>query len=255
MKAQTKQESHPAKENKDKHTNRLVVVIFVLVGLVMSLTVKSFATQDIQPLRSFVDIRSISGQENEVDNLKVRNQELNERINQQRAQLAVYQAAAAGMDEGADPAAQLAAYLDEEARKYATAAGSTPVTGPGIRITLADSEQEISQGEDPNKYLVHNSDILAILNELRAAGAESIAINGYRVTSRSTIDCGGAVINVDGQISSHPFVIEAIGEPEAMYIYLNSDESIIRLLKYWQIKVNIEKSEFINLPASPLATE
>lgn len=253
MKVQTKKENLQAANT--PRANPLVVVIFILVGLVMSLTIKSFATQDIQPLRSFVDLRTINNQENNVDNLKVRNQELSERLRQQQAQLSVYQAAASESETEVDPVEQLATYLDAESKKYAVTAGSTSVSGPGIKITLADSEQEIGQGEDPNKYLVHNSDILAILNELRAAGAESIAINGYRVTSRSTIDCGGAVINVDGQISSHPFVIEAIGDPEAMYIYLNSDESIIRLLKYWQIKVNIEKSEFLELLASPLAAK
>ncbi|MFR2407181.1 MAG: DUF881 domain-containing protein, partial [Eubacterium callanderi] len=94
------------------------------------------------------------------------------------------------------------------------------------------------------------SDVLAVINELKAAGAEGIQLNKMRVTSSSNIDCGGAVINVDDEISSPPFVIEAIGDPESMYIYLNSDESVIQLLKYWEIKVNIEKSEYLLLNKS-----
>ncbi|MEG2651847.1 MAG: DUF881 domain-containing protein, partial [Eubacterium sp.] len=65
-----------------------------------------------------------------------------------------------------------------------------------------------------------------------------------------TVNCGGAVINVDGNLSTPPFVIEAIGDSEKLSLYLNSDESVIQILKYSEIKVNIEKSESLYLDKS-----
>ena len=40
-------------------------------------------------------------------------------------------------------------------------------------------------------YIVHDSDLLEVVNELRAAGAEAVAINGVRIIGSSRISCGG----------------------------------------------------------------
>ncbi|MFA7077189.1 MAG: DUF881 domain-containing protein, partial [Syntrophomonas sp.] len=91
---------------------------------------------------------------------------------------------------------QLTADLQGELRKANMAAGLTPVTGPGIIVTLNDSLHVVQPGEDPNAYIVHDTDILTIVNEIKASGAEAIAVNGQRITAMSEIRCAGTTILV-----------------------------------------------------------
>ena len=47
-------------------------------------------------------------------------------------------------------------------------AGLTDVTGPGVIITINDSKIPVKDNENPNLYLIHDEDLLRVLNELRA---------------------------------------------------------------------------------------
>ncbi|MDO4288889.1 MAG: DUF881 domain-containing protein [Eubacterium sp.] len=236
---------------KGRYKNVFIIGVFFLVGVFMAVAVKNIATRNIPAQREFFNAKTLYNQDLMADNLKNKNAELENKIASEQEHLRMHQDAeaslASGGQEGSD---NLEAYLDEKIESYQIFDGSIPIEGPGVRITLSDSDKVVEAGENPNKYLVHNSDILAVINELKAAGAEGIQINNIRLTSKSNIDCGGAVINVDDEISSHPFVIEAVGDADSMYTYLNSEESVIQLLKYWEIKVNIEKSEYLLLNKS-----
>ena len=86
--------------------------------------------------------------------------------------------------------------------------------------------------------IVHFSDILGIVNELKNAGAEAISINDQRIVSTTSITCEGNVINVNGEKTSSPFVIKAIGSS----IYMNSaltraGGTVENLNRYIQISV------------------
>ena len=56
-------------------------------------------------------------------------------------------------------------------------AGLLAVDGPGVVVTIDDSKRQTKTGENPNLYLIHDDDILKVINELWAAGAEVISIN------------------------------------------------------------------------------
>ena len=75
------------------------------------------------------------------------------------------------------------------------ASGQTAVKGPGVIVTLDDSKKMV-KNDDPNLYLIHDEDMLKVINELRAAGAEAISINGQRLTGNSEIRCAGPTISV-----------------------------------------------------------
>ena len=94
--------------------------------------------------------------------------------------------------------------------------GLTEVTGPGIVFTVSDSDIDPNTVIDSSKLLVHDSDILKIVNELKNAGAEAISINGQRIILTTSIICGGNIINVNGERIGSPFEIKAIGSPEAL---------------------------------------
>jgi uncharacterized protein YlxW (UPF0749 family) len=124
----------------------------------------------------------------------------------------------------------------------------TAVKGPGIIMTLNDSKQEVSEGEDIAWYLIHDIDILEIVNELRIAGAEAISINGERVTSTTSIRCGGPTINIDGKRHAVPFVIEAIGDPKVLEASAIAPESYIELyMEFSGIEVEIQKVENLTI--------
>ena len=69
---------------------------------------------------------------------------------------------------------------DAEVERLNLLAGVTEVYGPGLEIVLDDSTKNQKVGENPNLYIVHDEDLLRILNELRAAGAEAISVNEQR---------------------------------------------------------------------------
>lgn len=107
--------------------------------------------------------------------------------------------------------------LEEELNKNNILLGQTEVTGPGVIITITDAtinQNTINPLLDPYNLVVHDVDILEIVNELKNAGAEAIDVNGQRIVNNTEISCDGNVITVNGEKVASPFVISAIGLPE-----------------------------------------
>jgi uncharacterized protein YlxW (UPF0749 family) len=94
--------------------------------------------------------------------------------------------------------------------------GLTEVTGPGVIFTVSDSDVDSSAVLNSSDLIVHDSDILKIVNELKNAGAEAISINEQRIILTTPIICGGNIININGERIGSPFEIKAIGSPEAL---------------------------------------
>jgi uncharacterized protein YlxW (UPF0749 family) len=93
-----------------------------------------------------------------------------------------------------------------EAETLAIIAGTVPVTGPGIRITIKEVNGQ-----------VRVEPFLDMVQALRSAGAEAIQVNGdvRVVASTSFQDVEGGIL-VDGQVLSAPFTVDVIGGPEAL---------------------------------------
>ena len=108
----------------------------------------------------------------------------------------------------------------EQVRQANKLLGLTELTGSGVIVTLEDNDQvtakDLGIEDDISKYLIHNNDVINIINELFNAGAEAISINGQRIVSTTAIDCIGSVITVNGVKLSSPFKISAIGNPESL---------------------------------------
>ncbi|THI96665.1 DUF881 domain-containing protein [Nocardioides sp.] len=82
-------------------------------------------------------------------------------------------------------------------------AGLVPVTGPGIRITVTESEGRVRQAS-----------LLDTVQELRTVGAEAIAINGtVRVVAQTSFAETDGGFTIDGVQVEAPYVIDVIGEP------------------------------------------
>lgn len=123
-----------------------------------------------------------------------------------------------------------------------------PLEGEGIILTLDDSTRETNYNEDPNLYLIHDDDILRVINELRAAGAEAISINGQRLTATSEIRCAGPTLSVNNVRSSAPFVISAIGEKKSLENSIMMRGGVHDTLQVWGIQIQIETSDNVYIP-------
>lgn len=126
--------------------------------------------------------------------------------------------------------------------------GLTEVTGPGIIITLADSDIDSTSVLNSSDLLIHDIDLLKVVNELKNAGAEAISINNQRVILTTPIICGGNIININGEKIGSPFEIKAIGSPEAL-ANLSRPGGWLSKLEERGIKVSTpKKSNSITIP-------
>ncbi len=128
-------------------------------------------------------------------------------------------------------------------------AGVVPLQGPGVIITIDDSKRPSKPGENPNLYLIHDDDILKVINELWAAGAEAVSINEQRLIASSEIRCAGPTLSVNNTRYSPPYDIRAIGDPQTLENALKMRGGVIETLQFWGIQVAIKKQDNVNIPA------
>lgn len=121
--------------------------------------------------------------------------------------------------------------LKEELGQFKELSGYTDIKGDGVIITIKDSEKEVTSGENPNDFLVHDIDILKIINDLKKSGAKALSINGERLLPTSTIKCSGATITVNDITYGQPFIIKAIGDTDSLMASIISPQSYANLLR------------------------
>lgn len=136
---------------------------------------------------------------------------------------------------------------EEEIKKGNKIIGLAEVTGPGVIVTLSDSKKDITTALDPNALLVHDVDVLSVINELENAGAEAISINDQRIVPTTGIICGGNIIDINGEKVGAPFVIKAIGLPEQLAA-LSRPGGYLQKLKEDSVGVEFKKSNSITIP-------
>ena len=114
-----------------------------------------------------------------------------------------------------------------------TARSTSPVSGPGVQITLSDAPPgQIPAGATPNDLVIHQQDIEDTMNALWSGGAEAMTVQGVRVTSRTVIRCIGNVILVDGTSYSPPYVIQAIGDPDTLRATVTANPRMVNYQAY-----------------------
>lgn len=124
--------------------------------------------------------------------------------------------------------------------------GYSNIVDDGIVVTISDSKRELENGQNPNDLIVHDIDILRILNDLKKAGAKAISINGERVISTSEIKCSGATITVNETTYGQPFVIIATGNIENLKASMISPESYANLLRdVYGISIKVDEKNNI----------
>ena len=146
-------------------------------------------------------------------------------------------------------------HIDEELNakidKYEIILGMTDVSGEGIIVTVSDNDGYNNQNSfasiNASNYLVHDGNLVAIVNELKAAGAEAISINDKRITDTTAITCAGNVIQVNGEKVGSPFTIKAIGNKDLLYGEITKNGGIIYKLKRYGVITEIKKNDNIEI--------
>ena len=136
-------------------------------------------------------------------------------------------------------------------KKYETILGMTDVSGEGVIITLADNSNVGSSNSFSSlsyeNYLVHDGNLVSIINELKSANAEAISINGKRIVNSTCITCAGNVIQINGEKVSSPFEIKAIGPKDQLYGELSKNDGTMYKLKKYGVITNIKKVDNIEI--------
>lgn len=141
-----------------------------------------------------------------------------------------------------------AAKMSRDLAELRALAGITALVGPGITVELNDSTRPPQAGEDPNKTILHYSDIQGVVAELWAAGAEAIALNGERIVGTTGISCVGTTILANTKRLAPPFLIEAVGEPKQLVQVLRRNGGAIELLTAFGFPVKVAPRELVELP-------
>lgn len=126
--------------------------------------------------------------------------------------------------------------------------GLTDVHGPGVIITLEDgASKKDNTRADNMQVIVHDTDILQIVNLLKNAGAEAISVNDQRIVSKTAINCIGVVIKINDEKVSSPFIIKAIGNRDNLEGTMNMAGGIGDILKKYGIKLKVERKDNIEI--------
>jgi uncharacterized protein YlxW (UPF0749 family) len=110
--------------------------------------------------------------------------------------------------------------------------GFSDVKGSGITITLDRGTHEFSS--------IRDTDLLKLVNELKASGAQAISINGERLTAMSEIREAGNLMVINGKKTSEPYIVKAISDKDRLEASLDMPGGITEELKLY-MNVKIEK--------------
>ncbi|HHT64746.1 MAG: DUF881 domain-containing protein [Caldicoprobacterales bacterium] len=180
-----------------------IMIVCVILGLMLAAQFKNVqnvggnvSLQRAQELTTQIQKlnQDIAGQQNLI-------QELEERL--------------ADYESAAQDAGKLNETMYRDLERARNLAGLTELEGPGVVVTVnLISYQE--WGETGIIRNVYHEDLLMLVNELNAAGAEALAINDERIVSTTEIRDAGDYIVINTNRHSVPFEIKALGNPDTL---------------------------------------
>ena len=203
-----------------------IIIVFAVMGFVLAMQ-----TRQIKDTASTVPSQR-------VEELTTRLKQMEEERNALKNQL---QAIENKSDNNSSPSTE----ITEELKFQACI---VPLEGTGIIVKMDDSTKEAKAGENKNLYLIHDDDILRVINELRAAGAEAVSINNQRLIDISEIRCAGPTLSVNNVRSSAPYEIHAIGDKKTLENAIKMRGGVADTLKVWGIQLEVETSNTVYIP-------
>jgi uncharacterized protein YlxW (UPF0749 family) len=185
---------------------RIAQVSLFVVALVIGLLLVGQLRSQARP----IELSSLSAQELSalIETVSARNVELGDGLEELRTQIRDYERASV---EG-----QSDLEISEEALRGITAFGGVMgVQGQGITIMAEGSFDPIAVND--------------LIQELRNAGAEAIAIDDIRITAESVAVLGTSAIEIDGVPIGPTFELRAIGSPDGLKASIERPGGILSL--------------------------
>lgn len=222
------------KKGKVTMTITIGIACFVLI-LVMFMQFKIVNQTDITSIENMreTELRT------ELANWKAKYEETNQKYEETEAKIEEYKQNKQSNEETEK-------LVDTELEQVNILLGKTDVEGPGIEVTLRETDnQEISK--------INADDLLVIVNALKLAGAEAISINDERIINMSDIvnintsNAYNLFIKVNGQRILAPYVIKAIGNQTYLESGLIGNGGYVDELKKQGHDVSIEKINKIKI--------
>lgn len=217
----------------NKRENIIYFICFVLLGLIISVQFRSvliinkqkvLVSQEVEKLKSQLETQLIKN-----ENLQNYNDELESKKNEiiEKSKNTLHE--------------ERINELIKERARLQVISGLTDIKGEGIEITLNDGVRSPSI-IDIREIIIHDKDLLKVVNELHKAGAQAISINNERIMSTTKIICAGPAIKINNERCAVPFIINAIGDSDKLYNSVLSS-SIIKELLLYNLKISVIKSK------------
>lgn len=214
---------------KYKTKRTVLVIIYLLVGVFLGLYLKT-GKEFFEPL----SINKMKETSTKIKNLKAEINSINEELEKQDKKLEI-------LEKLVKNDSEFLKFLKDEKVFYEMISGDVDLEGAGIVLTI--TEESVDR---PVKRtdVIHDSDLLRIINDLRTSGAEAISINDLRVYSRTGVKCNGPVVRLNGRTKGAPFIIKAIGNSDKLYSAIKSPGTFASILETINpIKLEIEQKE------------
>ena len=170
-----------------------------------------------------------------IETLTARNRELRAGLADIREQLRQY--------EVSGPQGESALQVSrEDLRRITAFGGLAAVDGQGIVMDVDGNLDAIALND--------------LVNELRNAGAEAIAVDGVRITARSVAIEGPRAIELDGIEVGERFTLRAVGSPDGLLGAIERPGGIISQLELFiKATIQIRQAESLALPATTLSLQ
>jgi uncharacterized protein YlxW (UPF0749 family) len=166
-----------------------------------------------------------------IANLNTRNEQLRTEIAGLEQQAASLQSARANGQTTVDQ-------LESDLARIEAWSGATGLTGPGISISVRGP--------------IGGDGIEEVLNELRNAGAEAIAVADVRVVPGVVVAGAPGALSIENAALGDIFEIRAIGSPEILVGTLNRAGGVIAQVgaTYPDARLSVTPLEAVAIPAS-----
>ncbi|WP_322619383.1 DUF881 domain-containing protein [Bacillus fonticola] len=195
--------------------NRLIMaLVFIVLGFIIAFSYERATETTPVPEQTGREWERTYALRNQVVTEEERTRELQQQLREKQQEIR-------SIEKDLAEDQELFFNLVEDAEKYRMYLGLVDVKGPGVTVTLADSEYDPEDDGNVNDYIVHEGHVFQVINELYTSGATAVSINGQRISQNSYIVCDGPVITVDGVQYPAPFEISAIGDAEVLTAALN----------------------------------
>ncbi len=219
----------------------LLSLVSLVLGFILAYSYSVSSEKTTSEKTTSVQFNEQEKYKEELIEQKERNKELTEEINDKQQAIRESEQSLVDSEESVEG-------LVKEAEFLRLLIGDLPSQGKGVSVSLQDGAYNPAQ-ENPNDYIVHESHVFKVINELKISGAEAISINGQRLHANSFIRCTGPVITVDGKTFPAPFTVEAVGDPSVLLASVNLGGGVVDQLTSDNIVITVEEKSKIMMPA------